>query len=342
MTAARSVRLITTMQRPWLTAPSQDEWPLSALQTRWPDNAAETAFRFEAVPLSGIWPEDRFTVVLNTFKRPALLLRALRHYATCGSQVAAIRVVWSEQRPPPDATSLDGASFHLLDLGRDAPPVRYDAHPTTSINNRFAPLAEPAGAAVFSVDDDMVVPCAALADAFAAWRAAPHALVGFYPRLHERVAAPAACGVGAAARYRYISAEPALLLRGRFSLILTKAAFLHADYLRMYTHAMPAAVRDFVGSRRECEDIAMAFLIANATRGAVEAVNPSVWVRPPFGFWLGAKLDGVGRSGISSGQVKGHHALRGGCIAYFSRFYGGTVPLIVQPLVDSALRAPRA
>jgi hypothetical protein len=304
---------------------------MTSLELQWPD-VASSAFRFDALPAGGLWPEERFTILLNTFARPALLLRALQHYATCGQQVAAIRVVWSEQRPPPDAATHEGAPFYLLGKSRSGytPPVRYDAHPTTSINNRFIPLADPAGAALFSVDDDMMVPCQGLAKAFAAWRAAPHALVGFYPRLHERVNAPGGC---AAPRYRYVSAEPALLLRRHFSLILTKAAFLHADYLRMYTHTMPSAIREFVGARRECEDIAMAFLIANATHtGSGERANPSVWVRPPLWFWLLAKLDGVGRSGISSGQVKGHHSLRGGCVGHFAKFYGGDVPLVVQPL----------
>ena len=282
-----------------------------------------------------------FTVVLNTYQRPALLSRALAHYATCGPQVSAVRVVWSEQRPPPQRAEPSDARFFLLDSASQSrdymPSVSYDTHPTSSINNRFAPLKGLSSDAVFSVDDDMAVPCNALLDAFAAWRAAPHALVGFYPRLHER-SSPAGC---AAASYRYVSAEPALLLRRRYSLVLTKAAFLHASYLDMYTRAMPPGIRDYIASRRECEDIAMAFLVANATRaGHARGRMPSVWVRPPLSFWVGAKLDGIGRKGLSAGQVSNHHAMRGACVAHFASFYDGRVPLVTQPLRDTALRAP--
>jgi hypothetical protein len=210
--------------------------------------------------------------------------------------------------------------------------VRYDAHPTPSINNRFAPLPGLTTLAVFSVDDDMVVPCAALEDAFAAWRAAPHALVGFYPRLH--VPAADVAGGTPGCGYRYVSAEPALAWHRRYSIILTKAAFLHSRYLALYSDAMPAGIREYVGSRRECEDIAMAFLVANSTRA------PAVWVAPPLRFWAGAKLDGVGRAGISSGGVQGHHALRGRCVQDFGEMYGGRVPLRAAPLRDTARRAP--
>jgi Glycosyl transferase family 64 domain len=255
--------------------PPQEEPPRED-ELAWPD-WAHSAFPFETLRTSG--EGESFTVLLNTYERPALLLRALRHYATCGPQVAAIRVVWSEQRPPPDAATEEGAPFHLLDGARSyLPLVRYDAHPTSSINNRFIPLADLTTSALFSVDDDMQVPCSALMDAFAAWRSAPHALVGFYPRLHELDATPRGCAAPSdgVPWYRYVSAEPALLWRGRFSMLLTKAAFLHSAYLDMYSNAMPAAIREFVGSRRECEDVAMAFLVANATRGGGEGLTPSV------------------------------------------------------------------
>ena len=318
--------------------------PFSAAQARWPAGES-SAFPFVSQP-AGYNPSRNFTVVLNTFKRRKLLLRALAHYATCGPQVGAIRVVWSEQVPPPQRGDPAAGHFFLAHLPRSrggyVPVVSYDAHPTTSLNNRFSPLAGLASDAVFSVDDDMLVPCAALGDAFAAWRVAPHALVGFYPRLHEAMPVPPRCSAGQqVARYRYVSAEPALLARGAYSLVLTKAAFLHAVYLGMYTRAMPAGVREHVTAHRECEDIAMAFLVANATsharaRGAV----PSFWVRPPFLFWLGAKLDGVGRKGISSGQVRDHHAQRGDCVSHFARFYdNNAVPLVTVPLRDKAPRA---
>lgn len=262
--------------------------------------------------------EASFTVVVNTFQRPKLLARAVAHYAACPS-VAGLRVVWSEPRSPPATTSF------ALPRGRPSGFVRFDAHPTTSINNRFIPLDNLSTAAVFSVDDDVLVPCLLLSRGFSAWRAAPHALVGFWPRAVARDAA--ACG-----GYTYVSAEPALFLRGEFSIILTKAAFLHASYFDAYTHDQPATMREYVSNRRECEDIAMAFLIANATRA------PPVWVRPPLWFWAASKIDGIGRGGISNGGVKGHHTVRGQCVADFVAAYGRD-PLVVAPLRDGSRNA---
>ena len=289
----------------------------------WPP-ATWAPFPFEAAA-SEAASSSAFTVVINTFKRRDLLRRAVAHYATCGAAVASIRVVWSEQVPPPDASNAADAAAYFAP-GRPG-LVRYEAHPTTSLNNRFVPLRGGAPTpGLFSVDDDMVVPCAALADAFAAWRAAPHALVGFYPRLHER----RRCG------FAYVSAEPALLWRRRFSMVLTKAAFVHRYYFELYTKHMPAEIRDYTTQRRECEDLAMAFLVANASAA------PPVWVAPPLRFWAAAKLDGVGRKGISSGGVAGHHAKRGACVEDFRDLYGGALPLRVAPLADVARRAPPA
>ena len=45
------------------------------------------------------------------------------------------------------------------------------------------------------------------------------------------------------------------------------------DYLHMYTHTMPAAVRQYVDDNGNCEDIAMQFLVANTS------TLPPVYVR---------------------------------------------------------------
>jgi hypothetical protein len=55
--------------------------------------------------------DARFTVLLNTFKRRDLLKRAVAHYAACPG-VAAIRVAWSEQVPPPARGGADAADYY--------------------------------------------------------------------------------------------------------------------------------------------------------------------------------------------------------------------------------------
>ena len=82
-----------------------------------------------------------------------------------------------------------------------------------------------------------MIPCGALAAAFAAWRSAPLRLVGFFPRLHAppRTLVPAEVETdggkevtACAPKYDYVWFEPQLWWGGQYSIVLTKAAFLHA------------------------------------------------------------------------------------------------------------------
>lgn len=54
-----------------------------------------------------------------------------------------------------------------------------------------------------------------------------------------------------------------------------QGAFLHRNWLSTYTEAMPRAVLQYVDDHRNCEDLAMAFLVANATE------SPPVYIRAP-------------------------------------------------------------
>ena len=53
---------------------------------------------------------------------------------------------------------------------------------------------------------------------------------------------------------------------GRFSLVLTKAAVLHRDHFAAYRAPALAAARARVDAGRNCEDLLMACVVANATR----------------------------------------------------------------------------
>ena len=123
--------------------------------------------------------EEPFTVVINTFKRRRLLQQAVAHYSTC-PHVAEIRVVWSEQVTPP---SRDDHDAHLY-YGPHPELVKYDSHPTTSIQNRFH-VRDLRTSSVFNVDDDVRIPCSSLARGHAAWKANRDVLVGFSPRMHR-------------------------------------------------------------------------------------------------------------------------------------------------------------
>eukprot|EP00904_Undaria_pinnatifida_P003716 jgi/Undpi1/13345/HiC_scaffold_8.g03004.m1 len=242
-----------------------------------------------------------FTVLVNTFQRPKQLAEAVRHYAACEG-VESVRVVWSEQSPPPDPVT----SPALFDHPK---PVRIQRNPTTSINNRFIPPSDLSTEAVFVVDDDISVPCEHLLAAFGTWRRHPDTLVGFFPRSHshtqqnpkhnqlrgqqeevERGNEGEGGGVGGVWEYLYFWR---VLWTMEYSIVLTKAAFVHSKYLELYSgvsseggggggeeartgelrkplwsegmaEAM-AKTRAYVDDHRNCEDIAMQMAVTSVS-----------------------------------------------------------------------------
>lgn len=255
--------------------------------------------------------EEQFTVLINTFKRPDNLKAAIRHYHTCAG-VAAIRVVWSEQdaRPPVRGDRKKSSAFYS-----ECVHVQYDTHATTSLSNRFAPLDGLTTAAVFNVDDDVNVDCSDLRAAHQMWRQTPQALVGFIPRLH--LPDPASRGAFLYRRFWTV------WRRGEYSIVLTKACFMHRDFLELYTRRSPPAVIQHIDANRNCEDIAMQFAVSNATG------LPPVWVQ-------GRYTDAGGLDGISTTGIMHHRKVRDECIAVFTAAYGR------MPLTTSTHFATRA
>ena len=111
--------------------------------------------------------------------------------------------------------------------------------------------------AVLSIDDDIMVSCSSLEAAFNEWKEHPHNLVGWFPRHFTR---------NAAGQHTYRSKTQTLMFDRAYSIVLTKAAFLHHRFLGMYTSQMPPEILKMVKEWRNCEDIAMQFLVSNTTK----------------------------------------------------------------------------
>lgn len=255
-----------------------------------------------------------YTVLINTWRRNDLLKQSVAHYAGCSS-VDAIHVIWSEIEPP--SASLQAylkRSVHLKSKNRNRPDLRFNLNEVDNLNNRFRPIEGLRTDAIFSVDDDVVFPCATLEFAFSVWQSAPDSMVGFVPRMHWVDSKNHDVG-----RYTY-GGWWSVWWMGTYSMVLSKAAFLHKKYLDMYTNQMPASIREYVIKERNCEDIAMSFLVANAT-GA-----PPIWVK--------GKIFEIGSTGISS--LKGHSERRTRCLNDFVFLYGH------MPLVASNVKAVNA
>jgi hypothetical protein len=125
-----------------------------------------------------------YTILINTWKRNSLLKQSVAHYASCRG-TDAIHVVWSEIDPPSETLKAylkkivfsKSQTFHK-------PNFKFDINEEDDLNNRFKPIEQLRTDAIFSVDDDVVVPCSTLDFAFTVWQSAPFSMVGFVPRMH--------------------------------------------------------------------------------------------------------------------------------------------------------------
>jgi hypothetical protein len=194
--------------------------------------------------------------------------------------------------------------------------VSFIAHEVDSLNNRFMPLGYlPHRDAIFTVDDDIRVPCHELGLGFETWRSRPDSIVGYIPRIHVR-------GSSGALDYR---CWWNVWWYGAYSIILTKAAFVHHKYLDLYSNHMPVAIREYVDKHKNCEDIAMQFLVSNATN------LPPVYIK--------GHLANQGIFGISTirNVVTGPYMdVRANCLNDFVKIYGRNPLVKSHIIIDDA------
>ncbi|OVA17644.1 Exostosin-like [Macleaya cordata] len=270
---------------------------------RWRHHQATSIGRYSA-------PRKGYTILINTWKRNDLLKQSISHYTACAG-LDSIHIVWSEPDPPSD--SLRGFLQHIIQSNsRDGRNIelKFDLNKEDSLNNRFKEIKDLKTDVIFSIDDDVVFPCSSVELAFSVWRSAPDTMVGFVPRIHWLDQKKQSLS-----QYTY-GGWWSVWWMGTYSMVLSKAAFFHKKYLDLYTNQMPASIRDYVTKNRNCEDIAMSFLVANAT-GA-----PPIWVK--------GKIFEIGSTGISS--LGGHSERRSECVNKFVTEYGR------MPLVSTSVK----
>ncbi|KAM1054030.1 hypothetical protein ACFX13_001495 [Malus domestica] len=251
-----------------------------------------------------------YSIVMNTWKRYDLLKQSISHYSRC-PRLDSIHIVWSEPSPPSD--SLRKFLDHIVHLNtRDGRQVelKYDINKEDSLNNRFKEIKDLRTDALFSIDDDVIFPCSSVEFAFDVWQSASDTMVGFVPRMHW------IDPKGDKNHYIY-GGWWSVWWTGTYSMVLSKAAFFHKKYLSLYTNEMPASIKEFITKNRNCEDIAMSFLVANAT-GA-----PPIWVK--------GKIFEIGSTGIST--LGGHTEKRTNCVDRFVAGFGR------MPLVPTSVKA---
>ncbi|KAK7301462.1 hypothetical protein RJT34_12326 [Clitoria ternatea] len=246
-----------------------------------------------------------YTVLINSWRQKSLLKQTVAHYASCHS-ADAIHVVWSESELPSEKLKTYLNKIVVLKSRKaQKPNFRFDINTDDKSNSRFRPIKDLGTDAVFSVDDDVIVPCSNLDFAFSVWQTAPFTMVGFVPRMHWLDKKQ-----NNVAYYKY-GGWWSVWWMGTYSMVLSKAAFFHRQYLDLYAHKMSLSIQNHVSRERSCEDIAMSLLVANATGG------PPIWVK--------GKIYEMGASGISS--LRGHSHRRNKCLNDLISLYG-TLPLV--------------
>lgn len=268
-----------------------------------------------------------FAVVINTFRRPDRLLNTVRHYAeTCGkkSNVGRVFVVWADQEnEPPSSGSLyfDDSARHFTLRGyatkNNRAPIEILKKKKDSLNARFEPIPQLKTTSVFMVDDDVRVDCNSLYSAFAAWQRHPDSMVGFYPRLSSRPKSPFLSDQNQ--KQLVYHAWPMVYWRQKINIILTKACFLHSNYLELYTsdETFPKEIKAHVDLSRNCEDIAMSMLVAHYSKlkniKKNSGKNNARKLLPARPIYAEGSVFDVGLfGGISTGS--GHFATRSECL----------------------------
>lgn len=254
---------------------------------------------------------DRLTVLLSGFSERRLpLLRAIAGAYAAHPLVLAVVVLWCNPSTPDDR----------LPVPRFPPGVSLHRTASASLNSRFLPHPSIRTAAVAVADDDVLPDAAAISFAFAAWQqraGRPGTLVGFFPRSHHLDLARG--------RWAYAAPQP-----GRYSMVLTKFLVLGVDLLRKYSCSPElAAARAVVDRERNCEDILMNFVAAEASGEGpvlVEAGSIRDWGDPRNDANAGTGVEGGDAAmkavGLSSRGGVGHWEKRGECITQFHRLLG--------------------
>ncbi|XVE99719.1 hypothetical protein REPUB_Repub03eG0225000 [Reevesia pubescens] len=188
-------------------------------------------------------PRGRYAIVMNTWKRYDLLKKSISHYASC-PRLDSIHIVWSEPDPPSDYLKRFLNHVAQLNSGKDRQvDLVFDINKEDSLNNRFKEIKDLKTDAVFSIDDDIIFPCSSVEFAFTVWQSAPDTMVGYVPRMHW------VDHTKGKDKYIY-GGWWSVWWTGTYSMVLSKAAFFHKKYLKLYTDEMPASLKEYITKNR--------------------------------------------------------------------------------------------
>jgi len=239
--------------------------------------------------------DTKFTMMIPSFGRPSILQHNLDIVANGAvPSLAEVVVTWvspEAQGPVPD---------YLLDR-KWAIPVKFIESPGRDLNSRFIPQEPLTTRCIYSADDDLIVPPAAIEFAFQTWRMTTAPIVGFNAR--ARI-------IDEYDDWRYEVDNKTI----PYAMILTNAAFLDVALLDVYNGDLNEAPRVMVQEWLNCEDILLNFV------GTTIKQLPPLLVNPSQGHIIHYRL-GVGK-GRAISRTHGHLANRHKCMREFRKIFG--------------------
>ncbi|KAI1723382.1 glycosyl transferase family 64 domain-containing protein [Ditylenchus destructor] len=247
--------------------------------------------------LSGNHPPEMFTIVMLAYKRDEQLHFTLKEMNGL-MFLKSVIVIWNDiSRTPP----VDWPRIHV--------PIHVVNASQNSLNNRFLPLDLIDTEAVFNMDDDFNVNHEDMLFSFRVWRENRDVIVGPNFRL----------GYVKDGNGVYVANAQC-----QYNMVLTSGAFIHRSYLRAYTYEMPEVIREHIDVKKNCEDIAVNFLISHLTRKAPIKTTPITNTRGKF------SPQGLSTRG-------GHYKERADCIGFFIQVFGYNPLIISEFRADSVL-----
>ncbi|VIO93201.1 Exostosin family protein [Brugia malayi] len=194
---------------------------------------------------------EGFTGVILTYNKLNSLFVIIRLLAKVAS-LRSIVVVWNHAGEPPPMTEWPHINqpIHIIHMDKNM------------LSNRFIMFSEITTDAIFSLDEDTVaMNIDEIEFGYQTWRENPDRLVGFLPR--------AAVFNESTRLYEYHTEWA-----NSMNIILMGAAFYHKYYGMLYHELLPSEIIEYVEKNRNCEDIAMNFLISSVTGKSPLKVTP--------------------------------------------------------------------
>ncbi|XP_042320099.1 exostosin-1 [Sceloporus undulatus] len=251
----------------------------------------------------GVKPPSKFTAVIHAVtplvsqSQPVLkLLVAVAKSQYC----AQIIVLWNCDKPLPAKHRWPATAVPVIVIEGESKVM----------SSRFLPYENIVTDAVLSLDEDTVLSTTEVDFAFTVWQSFPERIVGYPARSHF--------WDNTKERWGYTSKWT-----NDYSMVLTGAAIYHKYYHYLYTHYLPASLKNMVDQLANCEDILMNFLVSAVTK------LPPIKVTQKKQY----KETMMGQTSRASRWADpDHFAQRQSCMNTFASWFG------YMPLIHSQMR----